>query len=234
MQARKVQHAGQPATLAQQVYEGLCQEITTGKLKPGELLSRRKIAASYGTSYIPVIEAMVRLENAGLIETESMQMARVSKLSVESIENTYVLREALETQAIRLACETATEQEIMELYRLAEDVDARVSKRDASRGKTRDEKGPLLHWQFHRRIAEISRCPALVLELERIELRRRLRANWIYVPGMTDPPRFHSRLVDAIKRRDPLAADAEMRPHTRTGLEKELRGYRIHAAELNG
>jgi DNA-binding GntR family transcriptional regulator len=27
--------------LAQTVYEGLCEEITTGKLKPGELLSRR-------------------------------------------------------------------------------------------------------------------------------------------------------------------------------------------------
>jgi DNA-binding GntR family transcriptional regulator len=135
MPARKVRHAGQPATLAQQVYEGLCQEITTGKLKPGELLSRRKIAAAYGTSYIPVIEAMVRLENAGLIETESTQMARVTKVTVESIENTYVLREALETQAIRLACETATEQEIEELYRLAEEVDARVS-RPRCRGST--------------------------------------------------------------------------------------------------
>jgi DNA-binding GntR family transcriptional regulator len=61
MQARKVHHVGKPSTLAHQVYEGLCQEITTGKLKPGELLSRRKIAASYGTSHIPVIEAMVRL-----------------------------------------------------------------------------------------------------------------------------------------------------------------------------
>src|SRR5215470_18018599 len=111
MRARKGldRRKGQSTTLAQKVYEGVCREITTGKLKPGELLSRRKVAASYGTSYIPVIEAMVRLENAGIVEAESTQMARVCKVTVEAIENTYVVREALETQAIRLACEFATD-----------------------------------------------------------------------------------------------------------------------------
>ena len=90
--------------LTQVIYHGLCDEITSGKLKPGEVLSRRKIAKQYGASYTPVIEAMVRLENSGLIETESSQMARVRRISVETIESDYVLREAYETQAIRLAC----------------------------------------------------------------------------------------------------------------------------------
>src|ERR671936_313608 len=57
--------------LTQRIYDGLCQEITTGKLKPGELLSRRQIAQRYGASYTPVIEAMVRLENLGLVESEA-------------------------------------------------------------------------------------------------------------------------------------------------------------------
>src|SRR5436190_2516146 len=119
-----------PAGLTQVIYEGLREEITTGKLKPGELLSRRRIAERYGASYTPVIEAMVRLENAGLVEAEASQMARVSQVSVETIQNTYVLREALETQAIRLACERALDAEIDELYRLAEEVDERIAARD--------------------------------------------------------------------------------------------------------
>ena len=40
------------------IYEGLRDEITGGKLKPGDTLSRREIARRYGTSSIPVIEAL--------------------------------------------------------------------------------------------------------------------------------------------------------------------------------
>jgi hypothetical protein len=66
--------------------------------------------------------------------------------------------------------------------------------------------------------------------LERIELLKRLQANWIYVPKLADPPRFHAQLVDTIRDRDPLAADAAMRAHVRKGLEKEIKAYelRIH------
>ena len=66
----------------------------------------------------------------------------------------------------------------------------------------------------------------MVRELERIELLRRLQANWYYAAETPDLPRCHSLLIDAIKLRKPSAADAAMRRHVRRGLEKELRGYR--------
>lgn len=213
-----------PSALSRTIYEGLCDEITSGKLRPGAVLSRRTIATRYGTSYIPVIEAMTRLENAGLIEAEARQAARVRKITLETIQEDYVLREAFETQAIRLCCGAATSDEIDELYRLAEAVDARSPAGDSP--KATDKRGVLLHWQFHKRIAEISRCRALVRELERIELLRRLQANWYYAAETPDVPRCHSLLVDAIKHRKPNAADAAMRLHVQRGLEKELRGYR--------
>jgi DNA-binding GntR family transcriptional regulator len=217
--------AGRSA-LSQLVYEGLRDEITLGRLQPGEVLSRRRIADRYGCSYTPVIEALVRLEHTGLIETESSQMARVRRLSVETIQNTYILREALETQAIRLACDAAAIDEIDELERLAEQVDDRIRICEAT-DFDNEREGPLLNWQFHKRIAEVSRCPLLVSELERIELLKRLQANWVRIPKMTDPPRFHGLLVDAIRARDALAADAAMRTHVRIGLEKELLGYKM-------
>ena len=70
MPAPKLNRPAQNAvgTLARRVYDGLCREITTGKLKPGELLSRRRVAVAYGTSHIPVIEAMLRLENADIVK----------------------------------------------------------------------------------------------------------------------------------------------------------------------
>jgi GntR family transcriptional regulator of vanillate catabolism len=217
------------------IYQGLCEEITSGKLRPGERLSRRRIAERYGASYTPVIEAMVRLERAGLVEAKSSHMARVRKISIQTIQGDYVLREALETQAIRLACESATAGEIRELYRLAEAVDARIDVRDqgGSEGQVNaiDREGLRIHWEFHCRIAEISRFSVLVRELERIELLRRLQANWYFAPQMLNPPRLHSLLVYAISNRDPEAAEGVMRAHVRRGLEKELLGYRMNLGE---
>jgi DNA-binding GntR family transcriptional regulator len=213
-------------SLAKTIYQGLCQEITTGVLRPGEVLSRRRIAERYGCSYTPVIEALVRLEHSGLIEAETSQMARVRRGSVETIQNDYMLREAIETQAIRLACESATRVEIDELYRLAQEVDVRTPAEDRPAAE-RDTEGLALHWRFHKRIAEISRVPALLRELERIELKALFQAIWHYFPEFTDPPNWHSLLVDPIRDRDPLAADEAMRLHVRMGLQKELKGYRV-------
>jgi DNA-binding GntR family transcriptional regulator len=181
---------------------------------------------------------MVRLENAGLVEAETAKMARVRKITIQTIQNDYVLRMALEVEAIRLASETATAGEIKELYRLAEAVDARISLRDhecpgAGRpgrdgaGGETDLEGLRIHWRFHRRIAEVSRFPVLVREMERSELLRRLQACWFYMPEMVNPPRMHSLLVEPIERRDPEAAAAAMRAHVQRGLEKELLSFRM-------
>lgn len=211
--------------LAQRVYEGLCEEITTGKLKPGELLSRRQIARRYGASYTPVVEAMVRLEHSGLIEAEPAQMSRVQRLSLDTIRGQYVLREACETQAIRLACESATDQEIAELYQLAKRVDSRTRDAHMRQRKTQDGDLSIIHWQFHKRIAELSRYGILLREMERIgmwELMRRLAFAHLLRPY---PPRHHERLVDALNSRDAEQADAVMRAHIREGLENEIRAY---------
>lgn len=210
--------------LAQTVLEKLRDEITSGKLRPGEPLSRRQLARRYGTSSIPVIEALIRLEGAGLVETEARQAARVRKVNLETIQNDYVLREAYETQAIRLACTVATVEQIDKLRRMAEAVDNAVATGETH---TKSREGAACHWQFHRQIACVSGCPALVGELERIELLHRLQANWFFAPDHADPPRYHAELVDAIERRDPDAADAMMRAHVKRGLEKELLAYRL-------
>jgi len=210
--------------LNHRIYEGLRDEITAGKLKPGEPLSRRQIASRYGSSYIPVIEALVRLEGSGLVESESNQMARVRQISLETIRNDYVLREAYETQAIRQACESATDSEIEELGRLAILVDEQIPA-ETPQPENAAREGLLLHWRFHKQIAELSRFPVLVRELERIEMLDRLQANWCFVSELLDPPHWHTSLVVALQTRNPEQADLAMRAHVRRGLEKEMLAY---------
>lgn len=226
VQRRSLKRQTGQVGLAKAVFESLRDEITSGKLRPGEPLSRRQIAERFGCSYTTVVEAMIQLAAAGLIESESAQMARVRRVTMETIRNVYVMLEAIETQTMRLACESATDSEIAELFALAEMLDARIAQR-----APKDADGPLLHWQFHKRIAQLSRYPILVRELEKSELLARFQTTWLVTMMITDPPRWHSQLVDAIQSRDPLQADAAMRAHIRRGLEKELLAYQMKMAE---
>ncbi len=213
--------------LAQIVFATLRDEITAGRLTPGTPLSRRQVADRFQCSYTTAVEALMLLAHAGLLEVESAQTARIRRIDLSAVRDLYALIEAIETQSIRQACETATAQEIDELYRLAEEVDARLARRDDPHGD-----GPHLHWQFHKQIARTGRRPVLVTELERNELLLRFQTTWLVTTMQTpDPPRWHSLLVDAIAGRDEMAADAVMRHHVRRGLEKEILAFQ---AQMTG
>ena len=215
------------ATLGQTVFETLRSEIASGVLAPGEPLSRRAIASRFGCSYSTVVEVMVRLESTELIEAETAQIARVVRPSLERIRDVHILIEAYETQSIRLACESAAAADLDELYGLAEALEKRFAARDPD-----DREVPLLHAQFHKRIAQAGRAAALVRALERSQLLVRCHRHAIVTAKeLPDPPRWHSQLVDAIQARDPLAADAAMRVHMRRGLEKDLLAYELAAVQ---
>ena len=214
-------------TLVQTIFETLRAEIASGEVPPGELLSRRALASRFRCSYSTVVEVMVRLEGAELIEAETAQMARVVRPTLERIRDAHVLIEAYETQAIRLACLSATAGEIDELYLLAEALEQRIAARDPD-----DREAPTLHAQFHKRIAQVGRVPGLVRALERSQLLVRCQKHWtVTATEMPDSPRWHSVLVDAIRDRDPLAADAAMRAHMRRGFEKDLLAYQLALVE---
>ncbi len=89
-----------------------------------------------------------------------------------------------------------------------------------------DSDGPLLHWEFQRRIPEIAGVDVRVRAVERVKVLRLLQGNWFSSPLWVDPVNAHTELVDAITSRDPVAADAAMRTHLRRALEKELFAYR--------
>ena len=130
-------------TLVQAILETLRAEIASGEVPPGELLSRRTLASRFRCSYSTVVEVMVRLEGAELIEAETAQMARVVRPTLERIRDAHVLIEAYETQAIRLACLSATAGEIDELYLLAEALEQRIATTRSRRPRGTDAARPV-------------------------------------------------------------------------------------------
>jgi DNA-binding GntR family transcriptional regulator len=83
-------------------YRRLREEIIDWTLEPGAPLGEIETAARLGVSRTPLREALSRLTAEGLV-TSSGRTSRVAPLSRRHIVDLFELREALETQAARLA-----------------------------------------------------------------------------------------------------------------------------------
>src|SRR5690349_12541801 len=112
-------------SLSSKVYDAVLDRILSGRLAPGEVCNRRRIAEEMGVSVAPVLEAMLQLEADGLIETLPRKGTRVRTLTLEDLQGQLVLREALECQAARLYCGAPVRRHRDRLVRLAKAIDAR-------------------------------------------------------------------------------------------------------------
>jgi DNA-binding GntR family transcriptional regulator len=72
-------------------------------LKPGQAISEKEIAAQLGVSRTPVREALMRLSDEGLIEVFRQSGTFVSPIKLHDVYEGLLIREALETAAVRQA-----------------------------------------------------------------------------------------------------------------------------------
>ncbi|HBU99950.1 GntR family transcriptional regulator [Thalassospira lucentensis] len=79
-----------------QLHGSLRERIIQLELEPGQNVSRGEIASEYGVSQTPVRDALLKLEEEGLIDTFPQSKTEVSKINIEH---------ALETQFLRLSLE---------------------------------------------------------------------------------------------------------------------------------
>jgi DNA-binding GntR family transcriptional regulator len=112
------------SSLAAEAYSVVRQRILRGDIVLGQVISRRKLAAELNMSFLPVSEALLRLEFEGLLESRPRAGTRVRIPSPEDVKGHFVVREALEVQAAIRFAENATLSERDELKRMAERVDA--------------------------------------------------------------------------------------------------------------
>ena len=203
-----------PASLATEAYEFVKQRILHGELPMGQVISRRKIAAELGMSFLPVSEALLRLEFEGLLESRPRAGTRVRIPSRDDVRGHYIVREALEVQASMLFASFATAEDRAELQKFAARVDA-LSISDQSMYLPAHEK-------LHRRIADGSRCGALSVAIEKTHA---LASTWFCIarqPGAQTPVRRHQDLVEVLVTGTPLEAAEAMRQHVAQGMENAM------------
>jgi DNA-binding GntR family transcriptional regulator len=103
---------------ATRAYERIRAAILSLSFEPGQPLQEVALAQWLGISRTPVREAIRRLQSEGLVETLPSRGVVVAQVSIEDVENTYLVIEALEGLAGRLAAKRLTEAEAPKLRQL--------------------------------------------------------------------------------------------------------------------
>lgn len=141
-------------TLSEQLYMALRQKILAGEYPPGYHLREVSIAQEFLTSATPVREAIRRLTQEGLIESERYRGAVVKSYDVTEFLQLYQIREILEIPAARLAVERATEDTIMSIQEVIDQSSVALASHDAQALMALD-------LTFHERLVEASGNPVL-------------------------------------------------------------------------
>ena len=94
--------------------------IVENRYPPGQRLVEQRIAEELGLSRTPVREALRMLEAEGLVVSERNRGAMVRPLSTTEVVDLYGLRIRLESYAVEVATERATETELGELVAAAD------------------------------------------------------------------------------------------------------------------
>jgi DNA-binding GntR family transcriptional regulator len=98
-----------------QVTREIRRSILSGDLRPGQQFSLREIATDLGVSFIPVREALRRLEGQGLVSAERGKSATVTPLSQEDLHGIYRLRRRLEPEIASRSCKQITDAQLDDL-----------------------------------------------------------------------------------------------------------------------
>lgn len=204
-------------SLSQKAYCLIREKILTGKVPLGAPLSRRGLALELGMSFLPVSQAIERLEYEELVESLSRVGTRVKMPTPQDILEHYLLREALECQAARLFAEKASSKQRLELQRMARRVDKMLLQCGVDADGETIFRTQAYHMSFHMKIVECTGSVALSKALERTHV---LTFNWLYDVSakLALPEKWHGQLMEALSGRDCEVAEKAMRTHINFGL----------------
>ena len=117
-------------TAQELVLASVRQAILSGVLSPGARLRQEELADVFGTSRIPVREALRALEYEGLVASEPHRGFTVTTLDADDVEEVYDLRILLESEAVRLALPLLTDEDLEELEGLFQAMQAATAPDD--------------------------------------------------------------------------------------------------------
>jgi DNA-binding GntR family transcriptional regulator len=108
-------------SIVDRIHRELRAMAITFRLLPGERLNEAILAKELGVSRTPLREALNRLSGEGFLTFSANQGFFRKPLDVKEIFDLYEFRQQMEMAAVRLAIERATDDQLIELERFAQE-----------------------------------------------------------------------------------------------------------------
>lgn len=194
-------------SLKEEVFEYLHARIIAGDYTPGDWLRQEDLASQLKVSQTPVREALDLLVSVGLAQRVPYRGVRVTELSHTQILDAYETRLLLEVPIVRLACRSASSDQVLALQSTVEQTRDLMRLEDMSLQRQ-------LNKRLHFQIAEASGNQLLSRQYEVVA---NMFPDWLLYEYMFRHPELleaslreeyedHNTIVTAIAAGDELLA----------------------------
>jgi DNA-binding GntR family transcriptional regulator len=202
-----------PRQLRWQAYDRFQQQLLAARIRPGQFVSQRELAALTGLPLGAIREVIPRLEAEGLLVTIPQRGLQIANVDVKLVRNAFQLRLILEREAAAHFAAAATDAQLAALDAAHRDIVAQ-----AARGVTAAllDRAQALDWGLHDMmidalgneiVSAVYRVNSLRIRLIRLD-RVTLTADAL-APAMDE----HLALLAALRTRDPQRAVAALEAH---------------------
>ena len=223
--ARAAERLDRERQAAPQVFERLRGMIISLELPPGSPLSRAELASQFGVSSTPIRDALMRLEEEGLVDVFPQYATVVSRVDVRLAQQAHFLRQAVELEIVRALALKRDDMLVGELNRTIARQQQFAKAGEFKKFMTADN-------EFHAQLyAATDKQDLWSLVKSRSGHIDRLRRMHLPSPGKAqDIVRHHKLIAKAIGAGDPDDAQRHLRTHL-SGTLSELARIRARYPE---
>lgn len=198
-------------SMIEEAFRKIKQLIYNRQLVPGQRLVYDDLAKMLNMSRTPIINALNRLEQQGMVVSESYRGFYVKPMDLEEVWDAFGLREAIESYAVEIAISKADENDFKK-------IEEKIIEHKNYKPPYYDRKKLFLDASFHLQIAETTGNRVLKKQLrwnfEHVYLRAKL--NDYNPERMKDAQLEHHALLKQMRNRDVLGSIATIRNHIQT------------------
>uniref|UniRef100_A0A7C4EJ07 GntR family transcriptional regulator n=1 Tax=Fundidesulfovibrio putealis TaxID=270496 RepID=A0A7C4EJ07_9BACT len=208
--------------LDDKVYARVRDMIVSGRYEPGSRIVQEDLAGELGVSRTPLVNALKRLAQDGLLEWIPRRGIHVRALEPGELVHLFVLRERLEPLAAELAARNITRAEALEMEAEWSSMENLADTPESHRlFVDRDRR-------FHWRLAQLSGNPYLMAAMTPVNMLASAYLHGTPRPWSDTIP-DHLSIIEGLKRQDPAASGEAMRGH----VAKSLEALRKEAEDLS-
>jgi len=181
----------------EEAYLVLCNEIVEGRFEPGRKLRDKELAEQLGVSRTPIREALLRLEEEGLVQTKPNCSTVVCPIDFHSLLNLYSIAWSLENLALKQAFEKITDESVDLMTKANERLLQALKSNDSVAAVQADN-------DFHSIYIQLSQNEELCRILSGIKQKLK-RLELYYFAQVKDGIHSyeeHVQIIEALKKRD--------------------------------